>query len=413
MLRSLKVNHLKISSRFTGAALAGFALAGCGGNAASPEGATTVVPPSSTKAQIVVGTANIFGTATGMNVVATLRTPGGSSVLLTTPSITGAFTLPAVGGTPDASGATIVTGPSPSEIRHSGAIGATPQVAPGTVAIAPSTFGVSVGLFANGFLPANANNRGSIVDTPLAQPFYDQLTLAKAGDPNAFIPWGGPPAFDPNKNGEGTRDGTFNSSVVGVNEGLNIFEGVTPHAGAYALHVVIPTNSGNTTVSATTTLPAAVALGTATAPAFLPDGAGGGRFNVVLPAGVNDALLQIVDSGPVQPSTGSFINCYTNGTFPAYFTVHVTASGTALLPDADGVGSPTKHNPTICTAAQNTAANGATVGGDQYTVQLIGADYPIYASNYLFNLGVQSPPIAGSRGSDDITISPILAGVST
>jgi hypothetical protein len=119
----------------------------------------------------------------------------------------------------------------------------------------------------------------------------------------------------------------------------------------------------------------------------------------------------------------AYINCYTNGSFPAYFTVHVTGTGTYALPDLDGVGSPTKHNPTICTAAQNAAvaanvtavASNATgpVGGDQYTVQLIGADYPLYASNYLFNLGVQLPAITGSRGSDDITISPILAGTST
>jgi hypothetical protein len=431
MDRSHKVSYLKISIRAAGAALAGLAIAGCGGNAASPEGAVTVVQPSTTKAQIVVGTANIFGTKTGMNVVATLRTPAGSSVLLTTPSISGSFTLPAIGGTPDGSGSTLVTGPSPYEIRHSGMIGATPQVAPGTTTIAPSTFGVDVGLFANGFLPANADNRGDVVDTPDYQPFYDPanatlLSTGAIGDPNSFIPWGGPPAFDPNKDNEGTRDGTFDPSVVGVNEGLNIFQGVTPRAGAYALNVVIPTNNGNTTITAATTLPAAVALGTVTAPAFVPDGAGGGKFNVVLPAGANDGLLQIVDLGPVQSAaTGAagYINCYTNGSFPAYFTVHVTGTGTYALPDLDGVGSPTKHNPTICTAAQNAAvaANvtavasnaGGPVGGDQYTVQLIGADYPLYASNYLFNLGVQLPAIAGSRGSDDITISPILAGTST
>jgi hypothetical protein len=410
MYGPLKVTFLKLFTRSAGAAIAGLAIAGCGGNAASPEGATTVVQPSTSKAQIVVGTANIFGLHTGMNVVATLRTPSGSSVLLTTPSIVGPFTLPTTAGTPDGSGSTILTGPSSTEIAHGGEITATPQVAPGSNITNFTTFGIDVGLFANGFLPANADNRGDIVDTPDPQPFYDATALANAGvDANAFVPWGGPPAFDPNKDGEGTRDGTFDSSVVGVNEGLNIFEGVVPRAGAYTLSVIIPTNSTNTTITASTTLPAVVRLGTATAPVFTPDGLGGGKLAVVLPAGVTDALVQMEDIGPT-----SGINCYTNGSFPAYFTVHVTSSGTALLPDTDGVGSPTKHNPTICTAAQNTAANGGTAtGGDQYTVQLIGADYPIYSSNYLFNLGVQLPAIAGSRGSDDITISPIAAGVST
>ena len=144
----------------------------------------------------------------------------------------------------------------------------------------------------------------------------------------------------------------------------------------------------------------------------------------MLPAGVTDALLQVADLGPVQSSgTAAYINCYTNGTFPAYFTVHVTASGVATLPDLDGVGKPSVHDPTICTAAQNAAvaanatavaANGTgPVGGDQYTVQLIGADYPIFASNILLTKGQQLPAILGARGSDDITISPILAGIST
>jgi hypothetical protein len=423
------VNYLNISMRAAGAALAALAIAGCGGNSASPEGATTVVAPASSKAQIVVGTANIFGTAVGMNVVATLRTPSGGSVLLTTPSIVGPFTLPGAAGTPDASGSTIISGPSAAEIKHGGEITATAQVTPGTVAIAASTFGVNVGLFANGFLPANSDNQGTIVDTPDYQPFYDAANAPLAsggavGDPNSFVPWGGPPAFDPNKDGEGTRDGTFDASVLGVNEGLNVFEGVVPRAGAYALSVVIPTNSTSTTISASTTLPAVFTLGKATAPALVTDGLGGGHFDVVLPAGVNDALLQITDLGPVQSATGAapYINCYTNGTFPAYFTVHVTASGVVALPDSDGVGSPTKHNPTICTAAQNAAAAGnaaavasngtGPVGGDQYTVQLIGADYPLYTSNILFTLGVQLPAIKGSRGSDDITISPVLAATS-
>ncbi len=431
MQRPFKVKCLKISTRAAGAAIAGLAIAGCGGNSASPPGAVNVVSPSSAKAQIVVGTANIFGTKNGMNVVTTLRTPSGSSVLLTTPSITGPFALPATPGTPDGSGSTLITGPTAAEIARGGAITATPQVTPGTTAITPSTFGVSVGLFANGFLAANADNRGTIVDTPGLQPFYDPVNAGltatpPVGDVNSFIPWGGPPAFDPNKDNEGTRDGTFDASVVGVNEGLNVFEGVVPRAGAYTLSVLIPTNAASTTITATTTLPGVITLPAATAPAFVPDGLGGGHLNVVLPAGANDALLQIVDLGPL-PSTAAnaspYINCYTNGTFPAYFTVHATASGVVTLPDLDGVGSPTAHNPTICTAAQNAAvaanvaavtANGTgPVGGDRYTVQLIGADYPIYASNYLFNLTTQLPVIAGSRGSDDITISSIVAGTST
>ena len=63
--------------------------------------------------------------------------------------------------------------------------------------------------------------------------------------------------------------------------------------------------------------------------------------------------------------------------------------------------------------AQNTTANGGTATlGDAYTVQLIGADYPIYASNVLFTLTTPNPAILGAGGSDDITISPIGTGTS-
>ena len=123
---------------------------------------------------------------------------------------------------------------------------------------------------------------------------------------------------------------------------------------------------------------------------------------------MTDGLLNIEDLGPAGASGGAPINCYTNGSYPAYFTIHVTGSGTYTLPDTDGVGSPTVHNPTICTAAQNTAANGGTATpADSYTIQLIGTDYPIYASNVLFTLDIPNPAIVGAGGSDDITISPI------
>ncbi len=195
-----------------------------------------------------------------------------------------------------------------------------------------------------------------------------------------------------------------------MNEGINAFAGVTVKPGTYTESVLIPSNgSVQTTLKTSVALSSVTLLGAATAPTFVPDGKGGGTFAVTLPAGVTDALLNIEDLGV----TGSK-NCYTNGTPPAYFTIHVTASGTVTLPDTDGVGSPSVHNPTICTAAQNTAANGGTAtAGDSYTVQLIGADYPIFASNVLFTLTSPNPTIAGSAGSDDITISPLGMGAST
>lgn len=401
-------NHLNSIKRVVGSAIAVGAIAGCSGNAASPPGATTVVSPSSVKALLAVGTANIFGTATGLNVVATMRTPQGKSVLVSTPTLTGPFTLPATPGTPSATtGATIAKGPSASEIAQGGIISGTPQVLPGTPGsqIAATTFGIRGGLFANGFFPGNADNLGTVRDTPYTEPLYN------FGNANAFVPWGGPPAFDPNNNGEGTRDGTFDPSVLGVNEGLNVFSGVTAAAGTYNLSVIIPSTNTNTTITATSTIGALTNLANVAAPTFVPDGLGGGSFAVILPGGVTDALVQITDTGAQDSNP----NCHAGNPGVAYYTIHVTASGTAQLPDNDGprtAAAPFATTPTICTAAQNASA-GNTSGGDALTVQLIGADYPLYASNYLFNLTQQTPTITGPSGSDDITISPASAQVST
>jgi hypothetical protein len=181
-----KVNQVSITSRAAGAAIAIVAIAGCGGNAASPPGAVTVVPPSSSTLQLAVGTANLFGTSTGLNVVTTLRTPAGKSVLVSTPTLTGPFVLPPTAGTPDANGSTITSGPSASEIATGGIISGTPQVKPGTVNIAATTFGTSGGVFAGGFQPSNADNQGTAALAPYTQPNYNNA------DANAFVPIGGP-----------------------------------------------------------------------------------------------------------------------------------------------------------------------------------------------------------------------------
>jgi hypothetical protein len=444
-----KVNQLTISSRRVVSAIALVAIAGCGGNAASPPGAVTVVPPSSAKLQLAIGTADISGDSTGLNVVTTLRTPAGKSVLVNTPTLTGPFVLPATPGVANANGSTITTGPSAAEIAAGGLISASPQVAAGGTP-AVSTFGNDGGVFAGGFQPANADNRGATLsangDNPYPQPNYDSCAPAvpssgasfnpdcAAGgtdymsatvNMDTFLPIGGPPAFDPNNDGEGTRDGTFDSSVLGVNEGINVFAGVSVPAGQYNESTLIPSNgTTQTTVSAAPVSYASAPplLPVPTAPTYMPDGSGGGYFVVgTLPAGVTDALIDVVDYGPdygqylAGTITSQPINCYTNGSYPAYFTIHTTPqllaaatpTGTAALPDLDGVGSPTVHNPTICTAAENTAANGGTAtDGDSYEVFLIGADYPIYASNVLFTLNTQLPTLTASPGaSTDITIS--------
>jgi hypothetical protein len=423
-------NVLKRLLRFSGFAAVAVAVVGCSSSATAPPTATTVVSPALSTLQLAVGTANIYGgdassgnQSMGMNVVTTLRTPQGKSVLVSTPTLTGAFTLPSAGGTtgtpglPDGTGSTVERGPAASEIAHGGIIGATPQVPPGTVQINPSSFGVSGGDFANGFMPSNADNVGTVNDTPYAQALYDQCPPPSSSstcvpNPNSFTAWGGPPAFDPNHDGQGTRDGTFDTSVFGVAEGINVFFGVTVNPGAYTMNVIIPTINQNFTKTAGTNIPTVHTLGNAVAPLYSPDGNGGGTFAVTMPTGANDALVQILDLGPVGTSSNPTpLNCYKQGQAPAIFTIHVIGSGTATLPDNDGPGNPNLHSPTICTAAQNAAVG--TTGADQIVVQLIAADYPLYASQYLFTLSNPAPNITGPLGTDDITISPASSGTGT
>jgi hypothetical protein len=68
-----------------------------------------------------------------------------------------------------------------------------------------------------------------------------------------------------------------------------------------------------------------------------------------------------------------------------------------------------KPSPTICTAAQNTAANGGTATpADDIVVQMFGFDYPLYAATpQRVNQTIpEKPPIAnGTNGQADITIS--------
>src|SRR5580700_1016672 len=71
---------------------AGVMLSACTQGATGPPGISSVNPITSSKLQLVVGTANIEGNS-GLNVVSTLRQANGdSAVLVDTPTLTGPFT---------------------------------------------------------------------------------------------------------------------------------------------------------------------------------------------------------------------------------------------------------------------------------------------------------------------------------
>jgi hypothetical protein len=457
-------------------ALLGISLGACTTGATGGPSLTMSCPPTSpscSKLQFAVGTANIYGTLEGLSVVSTLRQPDGASALgEDTPIITGPYndtnaaepadgtnlpdpytTLYYFAGSP-------ALGAGPSLPETSGAAqrisGTSQLVHPGTpfcdttgpppagftqcpAGIAPntSTFGQSGGVFAMGLAPYNivANTAQSYSYQPYPQPMYDNGQTHPL-----FIPWGGPPAFDPDSNGMGTRDGLiilgYDSFTgycspngcpyfLGVGEGVTFYEGVTPTTGAYqmAVQVGVIGNNGQkqiSTLTANAQLSSSALLPTLTAPLVTPDpnGDGGATFSATLPAGVTEALVQIVDygpgSGPLEGGTTA-PNCQggkATSFAPVYYTVLVRATGAYALGPAHGPNNLAKGpgsltpTPSICTAAQNNAVVG-TDAGDNFTVQMIGFDYPAYeAALSLTQSSVpQAPPITGANGQSDITVS--------
>ncbi|MDP9111481.1 MAG: hypothetical protein M3M96_07610 [Candidatus Eremiobacteraeota bacterium] len=450
------------------------AIAACSAGGTGGPSITSVVPgsPNYSSLQFAVGTANLYGASTGLNVVSTFRqTNGRSATGVNTPTITGPFAITAgavpSGGTGNADPYTTaltaipapgpensVPGPSLSEkiVGSSAAITGTPQtVTPGTPdcdgvgapapfvacpgGIAPNTttFGQSGGVFAMGIAPYNhaAPTGQAYSYQPYTQPFYD---ASHAG----FIPWGGPPAFDPNGTKLGERDGVGSINGVdafgapyflGVAEGITMFGNVTASTGTYTLNVAIATvgNGGavsTTNVTKTATLGSIAILPTLSAPVVAPDanGDGGATFNASLPSGVTEAYVQIVDygpgGGPNNGHKGNAANCQgPRGTAfaPVYYTVHVTSATTAYsipatigpnLATAGGTGS-IVASPSLCTAAQNTAASGSTTPGDDFIVQIVGFDYPIYqaALGLTQSTTPQNPSIANALGQADVTLS--------
>jgi hypothetical protein len=441
-------------------------LGGCSGGGSNGIPKITSTNPLSTGVlQFAVGTANLYGTASGLNVVSTYRQADGlSNVLVDTPTITGPFTLPAsapAGNNPVDPYTTVTffgsgspSGPSVEEVAAGGKITGTSQsvhlgtpacdqttpctvasAAGGNVSVPPNTntFGQSGGVFGDGISPQNSTTSGqSATYEPYTEPLYDSTTG------NEFIPFGGPPAFDPNKTGLGLRDGLSNLGgvngtlgVLGLPLGISTFYGVAVRPGSYGLSIQVPTGfSGTTatygTASKSATLTSTAELGTITAPVLTLDGAGGGSFTIAaLPAGVTEELVEITDFGDgsdaaetCQGPLGATIDANGGGAGPVFYTILVKAPGTYTLPDSIGPNTTVSSgvskitpSPSICTAAQNTTAAGATDTGDSYTVQAIGADYPLYESLYPNNTS-QTPAIVGANGQADITISAV-AGPAT
>jgi hypothetical protein len=418
--------------RIAVSALLTAALAGCGsGSAITPSSQANV---ASNILEFETGTANLFGAATGLNVVTTYRqpsgayAPGNSGALLSSPTLTlpAAIAVTVTVGTPAAYDAcsTVTTGPAPSELKTT-AITSTSQVS-GSAAV--TSFGQSGGVFGLGIEPFNASAQAGCTPSgvsstgtpyqvaPYPVPLYasSSPTIAAGVDPNAFVPWGGPPAFNLTGSNGVSVVGSKNypTGTAGLSEGLDVFAGISPVAnGVYTLSVSIPANTGTVTQAQTFTLKAPLkVLGNAVAPAFKSDtaGDGGGTFAFVMPTLATEAYVQITDYGP---STDGAVSC--NGSSadaPVYYTLETTATGTLTLAPSLGPGA----TPSICTAALNTAANSATTtSADQVMIQVVAFDYDLYSASYPNSSGNPAPASILAQASDDITISPTICLVGT
>jgi hypothetical protein len=295
------------------------------------------------------------------------------------------------------------------------------------------------------FTPPGANGTGTpFLVVPYPVPLYDPHTFAFFGgdqtNSNAFIPWGGPPAFtlggdpdsiiglnsEPNPCSQ-SAGVTAPNCTAGVSEGLDVLSGVAAVAGGtYTLSVNVPANTGAATQKATFTMPATLTpLGNATAPSYTPDGKGGGTFAFTMPTGATEAYLELTNYGPATTGEVS-CNGWASTSWPVYYTIETTASGTLTLGDDLGPTAPSTVNPngvgqnaapSVCTAAQNAAvaanAGITPITGDQVVMQVIGFDYDAYGISYPNSLGNPSPSIANAKGSADITISAPLCQFDT
>lgn len=368
-------------------------------------GTTNVATAGNLQFAVGIAVVNQGATSiTGLNTVTSFRTSSGlAPVLLNTPVITGpagflvnqSAACAAAGVAPSTTG---VAGPDcPGIDAGTNTItGSLPPVQPVGQQLSPTTFGVIGGVFSYGFQPANTTNQaigtneaGGSRYVPFQLPFFD------VADRRIVV--GGPPAYTNVRDGNHPTPPTF----LGANEGFVPFMNTTNVAGIYRLALTIPQSpTQNVTVSANATLNSATSpFGTlyGTPGAFVRDGAGGFTLPLLVPTGVTESIVNIVNAGGSGTCHGIFAA-------PYYYSILVQGSGAqnAVLPSnvgpLDATGKPT---PTLCT-------------GDALTIVAYGFDYPAFESGVGLP-GIQAPPqvtpLTGANRQADVTISPALKSI--
>src|SRR5580658_2526734 len=149
--------HMNKTATFLATCAAAALLAGCASSGQNPISAPNVANLNSNVLQMNVGTANIFGLTTGINVAVTYRqpsgalNPGASATLVNSPTLTLPHAIAGTAGAADKFNATILTGPAAAEIGTT-SMTATPQT-PNAANV--TTFGTDGGAFGLGLEPFN------------------------------------------------------------------------------------------------------------------------------------------------------------------------------------------------------------------------------------------------------------------
>jgi hypothetical protein len=392
------------------AAITVLALGGCGGSGGVSEPPVTKANLSSDVLQLAVGVATFANGAQGLNVVSTFRQPNGlSATLVNTPTLSGPFTNPAPSSQscPGSSfvaglvgraylagfaeyngGFSVVGGAGTDAGTHT--ISGSPQVPPANP-VACTTLGEGGGVFAYGLALQNQTPDQTLNVGPAY--FYPQpLYAPPLQSPLRYV--GGPPAY-PN-----TRTGTYPSGFVGYPQGFLTFAIGVPPAGMYTMNVLVPAaNAASATFNASATIAIPSGLPAFAAPPTVTEdanGDGGLTVAFVAPPGVTESVVDIVDIGPNAAASGS------NPAAPIFYTVVAHGSG------AQSVTLP----PNLGPVAPSGSASPSIVPGDDYAVQVIGADYPLFEAGPPVNTGA-TPTIAGANGQADITFAPIAGNQST
>ena len=357
-------------SRLGAIAIIGALAAGCTSGQSAVEPNVSQADLTASTLQFAVGTANIFGTSTGLNTVVTFRQSNGlSATLLNIPTITGPAGF-LVNAPPDANPTPTTSKAQP--ITTAGADSKTNHISGSAIPVAgapftATTFDLAGGAFAYGFAPQNSTSGGSATYTLFRSPIYNAAQ-------NRY--YGGPPLY------QNVRDGTFPAGFLGYSQGFVSFANVTLATGTYNLSVYIPAaNSTPVTKTASGNLGSLVALPTIPAPVFAHAGANGGTVTYTAPPGTVETIAYVYDS--------------TAGTFFSAIS-HTVGVQTLTITDNQGAhafGSPA--TPTFTT-------------GDKLSVYVVGYNYGAFEAGPPNNTST-TPTIVGSNGQADITMSAATA----